>query len=175
MIADDKWVDKHDPTTQELEGVSWNNCEEHLNMKNYGINFFKKHVIERCHFLLCDFRETQSVTSSRKVRQRSWKSHLWMLIKLCDYCTADSQEITPGQGAVDAVTSVLLSLTFGGGQQLWTCLANLWSHWVVAVTHQLYRDQEGNTCCAAGEDVTEAQMNYAGARLQPQQLRCQWS
>lgn len=34
MNADDKWVDKNDPTTQELEGVSWNNCEEHLNMKN---------------------------------------------------------------------------------------------------------------------------------------------
>lgn len=30
-------------------------------------------------------------------------------------------------------------------------------------------------CCAAGEDVTEAQMNDAEARLQPQQLRCQWS
>lgn len=46
MNADDKWIDRDDPTAQELEGVSRNNCEEHLNMKNYGINFFKKHVIE---------------------------------------------------------------------------------------------------------------------------------
>lgn len=87
-------------------------------MKNYRINFFKKQVIELCNFLLYDFRGTKSVTASRKVRQKSWKSHLSMLIKLCDYCIAGSQESTPGQGPLDAAASVLLSLIFGGDQQL---------------------------------------------------------
>lgn len=165
MNADDKWVDKHDPTAHELEGIWWSNCEEHLNMKNYRIDFFEKHIIELCNFLLYDFRGTKTVIASRKVRQNSWKSNLWTLIKLCDYCTAGSQESTPGQGPLDAATSVLLSLIL---VVITSCC--LPSKSVVS------RSGGSHTpAIQAPGKVTEAEMSYDRARLQSQQLRCQWS
>lgn len=113
MNVDEKRVEKCYPTMQELEGIQWNNWEEHLNVQNYRIFTFQRALHKIVAFLMVWLYGEQKCESFEKGKATITEimfgnGHEAPTItapplaeKMSTVQTAKKRESTPGQRSLD--------------------------------------------------------------------------
>lgn len=130
MNVDEKRVEKCYPTMQELEGIQWNNWEEHLNVQNYRIFTFQRALHKIVAFLMvwlygeqkCESFEKGKATITEIMFGNGHEAprllhHLWL--RKCLWCRQPrSGRARQDNGHLILLNLTPLSLVFGGGHQL---------------------------------------------------------